>query len=140
MGKEKSEIQSLSCPSLKGLWEILHLYSTPFCHPLSPPSVLKLKSWNFPNKLLIVMPKKFLTRFFYFCLWAEIWSKWKLNLLFFFNRFHNIKARELIICLNQYLNITFNILYSKIKYKDNMGVFTQKVWHIFPRCKKCPST
>jgi len=39
------------------------------------------------------------------------------------NNSHNIKVKLLIFCMNQYLNITFNILYTKIKHKASMGVF-----------------
>jgi len=50
----------------KGLFEILHFYSTSVCHPLSSSSVLKLEGWNFAHRLLIFMPKKLLTRFWIF--------------------------------------------------------------------------
>jgi len=40
--------------------------------------------------------------------------------------------------LNWNLNITFNTLYSKIKYKASMGVFAQWGFTIFPSSKKMP--
>jgi len=86
---------------LKGLFKILHFYSTYASHPLSPPSALKLEKWNFPYRLLILMPEKFPTRFLNFCLGAETWSKNCQNFVLFrasFNCSHNIKARKLIFC------------------------------------------
>jgi len=39
--------------------------------------------------------------------------------------------------LNWTLNITFNTLYSKIKYKASMGVFAREGLPFFPVAKKC---
>jgi len=79
--------------SKKVLFEILHFYSSSVGHSQTTPSVL--------------MSKKFLTRFFNFCLGAEIQSKNCQNFIndsqlssSFFNNSHNIEARKLILCMN----------------------------------------
>jgi len=45
-----------------------------FPSPQTLPSVWKLEGWNFANRFLSLILKKFFTRFLNFCRWAEIWE------------------------------------------------------------------
>jgi len=93
----------------KGLFEILHFYSTSNHHPQTTPSVLKLEGWNFAHRLpiLIAIIFEFLSRS-----WDLVLKKcW-----YFISNSLDFHSLSLI-------GLTILKLDSKIKHKDSMEVF-----------------
>jgi len=69
------------------------------CHPLSPPSVLKLEGWNLAYRVLILMAKKVTYQIFEF-FWGAIEIGLKKCQNFIKESFLNIKARGLQFFMN----------------------------------------